>query len=279
MNKIKFKDFIKKMLLLLLVLLIINGPLIVFARPGGGGSSGGGGGGGGSSSGGSSSSYYDNSSYHSSSSRYRGASRYNRRNSNPIEFILTIGVFAIIGSAGAIILKIRLSKKKVESVIAIKRLSRKDFNWDYKEMKKDIKESFYKVGIAWMERDQGLAKDYVSEKLYKKHKMQTGWMIVRNEKNILKRMKLLGATPIALRDNEGTSEDFIWVHIKAKSIDYTINEETNEVIEGNRFKSVYYEEYWKFVRSKDRWILDEIKQIEDINNLDFFGVEVNSNNN
>lgn len=272
MNKLKFKNFIKKISIILLVLLIINGPSIAFARPGGGGSSGGGGGGGGSSSGGSTSSYHD-ASYHD------GSSRYNRRSSNPIEYILSLGAFAIMASAGAIILKVRLSKKKVKSVIAIKNLSKKDHNWDYKEIKKDIEEAFYKVGIAWMERNQDLAKDYMSEKLYKKHKMQTGWMIVRNEKNILKRMKLLGATPIGLIDKVGTSEDFIWVHIKAKSIDYTINEETNEVIEGNRFKSVYYEEYWKFIRGRDRWILDEIRQIDDINDLDFFGVEIDDKSN
>jgi predicted lipid-binding transport protein (Tim44 family) len=179
-----------------------------------------------------------------------------------------------MASAGAIILKVRLSKKKVKSNISIKKLSKKDDNWNYKYIKKDIEEAFQKVGIAWMERNQDLAKEYMSEKLYNKHKMQTGWMIVRNEKNILKNMKLLGAKPIGLIDQEGTNKDCIWVHIKAKSIDYTINDETNEVIEGDRFKSVYYEEYWKFIKNRDRWILDEIRQIDDINDLDFFGIEV-----
>lgn len=263
MSKFRLIDFIKKISIILLVILITNGPLIAFARPGGGGGGGSsGGGGGGSSSGGSSSSYHG------------GSSRYNRGNDNPIAFILNLGVFAIISSAGAIILKVRLSKKKVKSVKAIKSLSEKDANWDYRYIKKDIEEAFYKVGVAWMERNQDLAKEYISEKLYNKHRMQNEWMIVRNEKNILKNMKLLGAKPIGVIDKVGTNKDCIWVHIKAKSIDYTINDETNEVIEGSPYKSVYYEEYWKFIKSEYRWILDEIRQIDDVDNVDFFGIQV-----
>ncbi|MDZ5017214.1 Tim44 domain-containing protein, partial [Clostridium perfringens] len=55
-----------------------------------------------------------------------------------------------------------------------------------------------------MERNQDLAKEYMSEKLYIRHKSKTGWMKVRKEKNILEKMKLLSATPIALKDQDGT---------------------------------------------------------------------------
>ncbi|MDZ5035042.1 Tim44-like domain-containing protein, partial [Clostridium perfringens] len=143
-------------------------------------------------------------------------------------------------------------------------------NWDYDNIKNDIEEAFYKVQIAWMERNQDLAKEYMSEKLYIRHKSNTGWMKVRKEKNILEKMKLLSATPIALKDQDGTSSDCLWIHIRAKSIDYTINEETNEIIEGNKYRATHFEEYWKFIKSEKRWVLDEIKQIDDINDLDFF---------
>lgn len=261
MNRLKFNNFIKKILVMVLVIFIINEPLIAYARPGGGsgGSSSGGGGG--------------TSSSSSSSGSHYGGSNYRGRNSN-LGDIIIFGIVACSASAGVFILKVKLGKKKTESIAAIKDLSKSDDNWDYKEIKKDIEEAFYKIGIAWMERNQDLAREYISDKLYDKHKSQTEWMMVRKEKNILENMTLLGAKPIGLKDCEGIDNDILWVHMKAKSIDYTINEETNEVIEGQDNKSVRYQEYWKFIRKEDRWVLDEIRQIDDIDDLNFFKIEV-----
>lgn len=258
----RFNNFKKNISVIVLVILIINVPLVAFARPGGGSSGGRGGGGGRSSSSG------GRSSSHSSS----------RGRSNPIGSIVNLGIFFCMASGGAIILKVKLSKKKIKSVAAIKKLSKNDDNWNYKEIKKNIEDAFYNIGIAWMERNQELAKEYMSDKLYDRHRIKTDWMEVRKEKNILEKMTLLGGTPIGLKDYEGTNKDSLWVHIKAKSIDYTINEETNKVIDGKNYKSVYYEEYWKFIRVKDRWIVDEIKQIDDIDDIEFFEIEINDEN-
>ncbi|GAA0085846.1 Tim44-like domain-containing protein [Clostridium sp. CTA-7] len=257
MNNFKVSDFLKRVSVIILVILFVNGPLVAYARAGGGGSGGGGGGGGSSSS----------SHGGSPGGSYRGRS-------NPIASIINIGMFVIIGSAGTIVLKVRLSKKKVKSISAIKSLAKNDHNWDYDNIKNDIEEAFYKVQIAWMERNQDLAKEYMSEKLYIRHKSKTEWMKVRKEKNILEKIKLLSTTPIALKDEDGTSNDCLWIHIRAKSIDYTINEETNQIIEGNKYRVTHFEEYWKFIKSEKRWVLYEIKQIDDINDLDFFDINI-----
>ena len=138
----------------------------------------------------------------------------------------------------------------------------------------DVEDAFYKVAIAWMERNQDLAKEYISENLYDKHKSQTDWMKIRKEKNILENMKLIKATPIGLKDSEGIKNDFLWIHIEAQAIDYIINPENNELLRGYKNKTIYYEEYWKFIKNNHRWILDEIRQIDDIDDVDFFHVDI-----
>ncbi|NEU05707.1 Tim44 domain-containing protein [Clostridium senegalense] len=248
------RSFIKKVLILFLIIFVIKSQFTAFARPGGGG--------------GSSSSHSPSSSSHSTPSRYSSGK------TNPIANMLNVGLFIFALSAGTIILKIKLRKKKIESVEVIKYLAKEDANWNYENAKKDIEETFYQIAIAWMERNQDIAKDYISEKLYTKHKMQTEWMKIRKEKNILKDMSLLKVTPIGLKDCDGIDNDILWVLIAANSIDYIINEETNEIIEGSTCKSVYYEEYWKFIKNKDRWVLDEILQLNDVDNLDFFNIDI-----
>ena len=253
----KFRNPIKMILIALLVL-TINGPLVAFARAGGGGGGGSSGGGGGGGSTGST---------HSRSSR----------KSSPIENIISFGLFAVAASAGTIVLKVKLGKKKAKTISAIKDLSKSDNNWNYKNIKQDIEGAFYKVQTAWMERNQDLAKEYMSDELYTKHRTQTEWMKVRKQKNILEDMELLRATPVGIEDHEGIDRDSIWVHIKASSQDYMIDEETDEVVEGEAYKFVQFEEYWKFIRKEYRWVLDEIRQINEINNLDFFVIDVEKN--
>lgn len=256
MNKSKLGSFMKKTLIILLIL-ILNGSLTVFARAGGGGSSSGGGGGGST----------------GSSRSSRGGSTGSR---NPIDSIIGFGAFAIMASAGTIILKIRIGKKKAKSISVIKDLSKCDDNWNYKNIKRDIEEAFYKVQTAWMDRNQDLAKEYMSDDLYTKHRTQTEWMKVKKQKNILDDITLLRATPIGVQDYEGIDEDIIWVYMKATSQDYIIDEETNEVIEGKAYKHVQFQEYWKFIRKEKRWVLDEIRQIDEIDDLDFFVIDVHN---
>lgn len=243
----KIKHFIKRAVPIILLILAINIPSNAFARAGGGGGG--------------------------STSHHSGSTGGYRR-SNPIASIISLGMFFCISSAGVIVFKVQLRKKKMKSVSAIKGLSKSDYNWDYEKMKSDIEEAFYKIQDAWMERDQDIAKEYMSKKLYDRHSSKTGWMKIRKEKNILKNMKLLKATPIAIKDKDGTENDVVWIHIRAKAIDYLINEETGDLIEGNKYKSVPFEEYWKFIRNERGWILDEIRQLDEINDLDFFDINI-----
>ncbi len=129
------------------------------------------------------------------------------------------------------------------------------------------------IQIAWRERNQDFAKEFMSDYMYERLKLQTDAMKLMKEKNIIKKIALLEANPIGLQDKEGISKDCIWVHIKAKAKDYTINEETNEVIKGDDSISVHFEEYWKFIKKDKRWILDDIRQIYEKTDLDFFSIE------
>lgn len=92
---------------------------------------------------------------------------------------------------------------------------------------------------------------------------------VKNEKNILKKIKLLEASPISIYDDEDDTKDYVWYFIKGRMIDYTINTKTNLIIDSKNTKSTFIE-YWKFVRTKDnRWVLSKILQKEDQNKILF----------
>ncbi|WPC39704.1 Tim44-like domain-containing protein [Clostridium sp. JS66] len=232
MNNIKFRNLIKKVstVLIPLVVLVINGSTIVFAKSGGGHSG----------------------SSHSSSGSFSPGSGHEI--DDRIFWIMIFIIFAPI-----IFSKLILVKRKIQIHLTINKLSNNDSNWNYNHMVKDVEEAFYKVQAVTMERNEELAKEYVSDQLYKKYKLKVEQMKRNKEASVLEEMTLLSIRPIGLQAFEGIEKDYVWVRIKAKLKYYTINEKTGEIIRGEKNRVINFEEYWKFSKSKDRWILCEIK--------------------
>lgn len=221
---------------------------VASARAGGGGGSGGGSGGGGG---------------HSSSSHSA-----NRRSSNPLSTVLGAAFVCIMASGGAIVFSFKVHAKHRKTKRLMEQLAKVDSSWDNKIFSTRMETIFYTVQEAWAQRNQEIARDCMSQSLYEQYNAKSQWMIIRHEKNILKDMKLLEAMPIDVNDFEGDSHDSIWVYIKARMVDYTIDDRTMQMISGSK-SSTRFEEYWKLVKENGRWVLDEIRQK---NEFDFHSI-------
>lgn len=245
------KNFSKWFVVSLLVLVLVSLSVpAAFARAGGGGGGSGGGGGGGSSG-------------HSS-----GSHAVNGYRSNPISSIVSYIVFGVMASGGAIVFSFKVHVKHKKAKLLMQRLAKIDPTWDSKAFNDQIEQIFYTVQEAWAQRNQDIARRYLSQNLYEQYNAKSQWMIVRHEKNILKNMKLLDALPIDVNDFEGDAHDYMWVYIKAKMVDYTVDDRTMQMLSGSK-SSTRFEEYWKLVKENGCWVLDEIRQKDefDLNSI------------
>lgn len=246
----KVNKKLKKMVTMIVLLLLISAPINVFARAGGGG---------GGHSGGSSS-------HSSSSSSGRGGySNSNEPKSllDKIKSVLIVVGFSLVARWKKIIAAMKRRYLGVEVRASLKKLKKEHAHCDWKRVKLDIKEDFYKIQDAWTKRDQEISKEYMSEYLYESHKTQCSWMRIKNEINILEGMKIKSITPMSLEVGQG-EKDSIVVCISAKAKDYIIKESTGEVLRGNYRIRESFNEYWRFVWNNQRWIADEITQVDEI---------------
>ena len=157
------------------------------------------------------------------------------------------------------ILHFQIYRKNREADALVEKISAADSGWSMAGLKPRIEECYFKVQKAWMERDQDLARDCMSQRLYNKHKAETDQMIEDDEKNILKDIKLLKARIVEAIDYKDNSKDLFWVYIKGSMIDYTVRDTSGEVITGDPDEAGKFLELWKFIREKDgQWVLDEI---------------------
>lgn len=211
---------------------------------GGGGGAGGGGGGGGT----------------------VGAAGYSDggQQSSPISDVVFIVLFVVSASGGAIVYFLKVHEKGAKASHEMKQLEKVDPSWNFEDYKATIETIFYKVQNAWMERDEDLAKDCMSHNLYDQYRTKSEWMIVRHEKNILNNLKLREAVPVDIEDCAGSKNDAIWVYIKASAADYTVDDQTMQLKTGSKISKIF-EEYWKLIIEDNRWVLDEIRQKDEVN--------------
>ena len=218
----------------------------VVIRAGGGSSSGGSGGG------------YSTSHSHSIRGYY-----------NPISRIINLILFFILAGMTTIVFVFKIKKAAFNSKKLLKKLKSNDKAWKYETIEKQVIDTFYIVQEAWSNMKMETAKDYMEKELYESFSTKIEWMKYGNKRNVLKNIKLLSVEPISIHDDDDDSRDFLWLYMRGSMIDYTINTETEEIIDGNDSNKQFVE-FWKFVRrDDDKWVLAKILQKEEADKITF----------
>lgn len=212
-----------------LFFLILSFMVLPVSARAGGGSSGGSGGSGGSG-------HY----YH----------RHTTGEASPLSFVFVIGVCGFFGAI------------KMKDVIEKRHQAKKDLKeacidsfWDEKDLIEKVKDSYFVIQNAWSQQDLITLSYYLTDDLYKEWENKVTWQQFRNERNVLKNVRLLHKSIISVHDDFDNTKDYFWVMIMGKMTDQIVRNQKVESVEYGAFK-----EFWKFVRDGDRILLDEILQ-------------------
>ena len=135
--------------------------------------------------------------------------------------------------------------------------------WNPKKMKKYVKHAYFVIQECWRRQDTSYAEKYLSKNLIQNWNSKLGWMEVNHEKPVQERVRFLNAAPVFAFDKEGEEHDRVIYLIHGRMIGYYINIDTGEVVRGKTSPETFYE-YWVFIREDGRWVLDEIRQKDEV---------------
>lgn len=119
---------------------------------------------------------------------------------------------------------------------------------------------FFNVQTAWMARDMASVRDLLAPELYEELQKECERLRAERRLNRLENIAVRSAEVTEAWQESG--RDYVTVRFLANLLDYTVDEVTNEVIEGSRTAPVKFEEYWTFVRpvGRNAWRLSAIQQ-------------------
>ncbi len=119
---------------------------------------------------------------------------------------------------------------------------------------------FFNVQAAWMARDMASVRDLLAPELYEELQKECERLRAERRLNRLENIAVRSAEVTEAWQESG--RDYVTVRLLANLLDYTVDEVTNEVVEGSRTAPVKFEEYWTFVRpvGRNAWRLSAIQQ-------------------
>ena len=124
----------------------------------------------------------------------------------------------------------------------------RDPNFDEKVFLDRAETAFFKCQQAWAARNQDLARDVMTDTLYERHKMQTDQLIANHQIDVLQNI-VIGHSHIT-EVNAAQPYDTIVVRFDASMTDYTIDEHTKQIVDGDQYAHTFTE-YWTFIRRAD----------------------------
>ena len=167
------------------------------------------------------------------------------------------------GGGGSIVLIRKARAARARSQKAMAFYAQLGDNWDYREIQRQVEETYFQVQECWRRMDVSYGAPYLSQELIEEFDSKIQWMQVRGEAVVQRNVKLLSAMPVYVEDNPGEEYDMIWYLIHGKMTGYYIDVNTRKVVRGNTRPEAFFE-YWKFVYRGERWVLQEIKQEDEM---------------
>jgi predicted lipid-binding transport protein (Tim44 family) len=133
-----------------------------------------------------------------------------------------------------------------------------DPNFDASEFVGRASTTFLTAQKAWSARDLATVRPYMGQGVYLSWESQIGQMIRRHERDVMDQVQVLGANVV--RAVRGPYEH-ITVKFDASAVDYTVNEQTGQVLEGERGAAEPFTEFWTFERSSGTTTLKDGKGV------------------
>jgi predicted lipid-binding transport protein (Tim44 family) len=125
-------------------------------------------------------------------------------------------------------------------------LGRYDTSFDLTSFKDQRMDDFLQLQSAWNQRDLSSLSGRVSPELERQLASDIEWFKTSGRVNRIEQIAVRGTELVEAWQEYG--QEFATLRFRANLVDYTVDESSNEVIEGDRSRPIKFEESWTFVR-------------------------------
>lgn len=129
----------------------------------------------------------------------------------------------------------------------IAKLKEKDPNFNEQRFLEKISNNYVQLQDAWEAKDLTPMRSVMTDSLYNQFARQLEELKQRGYTNYVDKIAVLNASILGYT-TEGEN-DVIFVRLDTRICDYTVNDDTNEIVSGDRNRELFMGYEWKLIRS------------------------------
>lgn len=193
---------------------------------------------------------------------YNGGSYYGSEDDD-FPLALVVGIVILVIVAASVLNKSRMNGNNTRRTVTIQqpkpaepltndieKLKAKDKNFSEEKFLDDASNLYVRLQDAWTNRDLTPVRNKLSTELYAKSDRQIQNYIKNNQTNHVEKVSVLNCEIIGCTSDE--VNDIITVKTLARIVDYTTDDNTGNVIRGDKNREVFMTYHWTFIRSLDQ---------------------------
>ena len=130
------------------------------------------------------------------------------------------------------------------------------------KFKDQAMDNFFKIQGAWVDRDLSTVKHLLTKEMF--DLLQEDAEKMRRD-GLVNQLQNLAVREVNLSEAwQDSGQDYLTVRIHVTLLDYTLNEQTGEIVSGSKLDPIQFEEYWTFTRpvGNNPWQLSAVTQAE-----------------
>ena len=136
-----------------------------------------------------------------------------------------------------------------------------DPSFNLESFKETAEDMFFRIQAGWMNRSLDGIENMVSPEMRDYFRIEFARMIQQGRINRLENIAVRKVEPSEIWQEEG--KDFFFVFFTANLLDYTVDDQSGKVVDGDKLSPVKFQEFWTFCRDigTRQWQLAAINQI------------------
>jgi len=160
----------------------------------------------------------------------------------------------------------KIANREAATTAALKFMSRKDQWFDRKEIAMVADKAFRSVKASLEERSAKKIEHLVTADCLEELRTEIKRLRKKGERHVFGKLDITEIQVVHIEAPAGKGNHTFTAMLSAKSKDYFQDDESGEVLRGDK-KTYVYQEFWRFRRSKERWLVERIRSSGDMDRV------------
>jgi hypothetical protein len=141
-------------------------------------------------------------------------------------------------------------------------LAQLDSRWSTESLRRRVRDVFFAVQRSWIERDPEIGRPYMTDALMDRQRLRIEGLVAQRRVHQFENPLIEDLDFVSFDEGDPNTVDppRVTCALEISLVETILDADTRQLVAGRPNFKIHNSEYWTFVHSDGRWLLDEVEQ-------------------